>query len=142
MVSETRLYGAVIAVTSGIYSLWRASLTSQRTTGMWVMALVGAVVLLHGVILVTRHADRLENTSGPLMIGYGVIMLLNQALLGTGMIGPGGRSGMGMQSGMGPGQMTGGMGWDVGMVFLAVLMLASGLIMTRNQSMDPTRTRM
>lgn len=100
------------------------------------MALVGIVVLLHGAILVTRYADRLESTSGPLMIGYGVIMLLNQALLGTGMIGTGGRTGMGA------GQMPGSMGWDAGMVFLALLMLASGIIMTRNQSMDPTRTRM
>lgn len=136
MSSEVRLYGAVIAVTSGIYSLWSASVASQRTTGMWVMAIVGIVVLIHGVVLVTSFAERLGDTSGPLMIGYAVIMLLNQALLGTGMLG------MGMQQGMGSGQMTSAMGWDAGMVFLAVLMLASGIIMTRNQSMNPTRTRM
>ncbi len=142
MVSETQLYGAVIAVTSGIYSLWSASIAPELSTGMWVMALVGVVVLIHGVVLVTGFADRLENTSGPLMIGYAVIMLLNQALLGTGMLGMGGSSGMGMQNGMGSSQMTSGMGWDVGMVLLAVLMLVSGVNMTRKQSMDPTRSRM
>lgn len=142
MVSETRLYGAVIAVTSGIYSLWSASSSSLRTTGMWVMAIVGIVVLIHGVVLVTSFAERLGETSGPLMIGYAVIMLLNQTLLGTGMFGMGGSTDMGMQQGMGSSQMTSTMGWDAGMVFLAVLMLASGIIMTRNQSMDPTRSRM
>lgn len=138
MVSDTQLYGSVIAITSGIYSLWSASTTPQLMTGNLVMLIVGIVVLIHGGVLLTRYADRLENASGPLMMGYAVIMLLNQLLLGTGVLRT---SGMGMQSGMGPSQMTVGMGWDAGMVFLAVLMLASGLIMTRNQSMHSTMNR-
>lgn len=105
------------------------------------MALIGIVVLIHGVVLLTGFAELLEDTSGPLMIGYGVIMLLNQLLLGTGVLNVGGSDGMGMQNGMRPSQMTSEMGWDAGMVFLAVLMLASGVIMTRQQSMDPTRSR-
>jgi hypothetical protein len=142
MVSETRLYGAVIAVTSGIYSLWSASVAPQLTTGMIVMALVGVVVLVHGIVLVTALADQLANTSGPLMIGYSVIMILNQTLLGTGVLGMSGGSGMGMQEGMGPSQMTSGMGVDAGLVFLAVIMLASCIIMTRQQSMNPNRSQM
>ena len=68
--------------------------------------------------------------SGPAMIVYAVLMLLNQALLGTGMLNDGG--GMGMTDGMGGSGVTTGMGWDAGMVTLAVLMLVSGIIMSRD----------
>jgi hypothetical protein len=37
--------------------------------------------------------------------------------------------------GMGSSAMTAGMGWDAGMATLAILMLVSGLIMTRGDSM-------
>jgi len=130
MVSDTRLYGAAIGVVSGGYSLWSASTATAMGSGGWLMALLGVVVLVHGVLLLTDYADRLGDASGPLMIGYSVLMLLNQALVGTGMT-----SGMGgMNGGMDGGTMggtTGGMGWDAGMVALAVLMLISGVIMTQ-----------
>lgn len=68
------------------------------------------------------------------MIGYSLVMLLNQALVSvTGSA----NWGRGMESGMDGGMtgsmestMTAGMGWGLGMVALAVLMLISGVFMT------------
>lgn len=136
MVSNTRLYGAAIAFASGLYSLWSASMASRLVTSAWVMGLLGIVVLVHGAVLLTDFADRLGGASGPLMIAYAAVMLLNQALLGTGMMDAGG--GMGMNGGMGMGGsgMTAGMSWDAGMVALAALMLVSGVIMTRSNRSD------
>ncbi|EJN56969.1 hypothetical protein [Halogranum rubrum] len=138
----TRQYGAAIALVSGIYSL----LSATGGTGMMgsnsglLMALLGVVVVVHGVVLLTPYADRLGSASGPLMIGYSLVMLLNQALVGvTGSVnwGMGMRSGMdgGMTGGMGS-TMTAGMGWDFGMVALAVLMLISGVIMTNRSGSE------
>jgi hypothetical protein len=136
MVSTTRLYGAAIALTSGGYSLWRASLGTAMGTDGWLMTLLGAVVIVHGAVLLTDYADRLGRASGPLMIGYAVVMLLNQALFGTGTMGTGPAGGMGggMNGGTTGGMNggTAGMGWDAGMVALAFLMLVSGVIMARN----------
>ncbi|MDS0261805.1 hypothetical protein NDI56_20585 [Haloarcula sp. S1CR25-12] len=142
----TRQYGAAIALVSGVYSL----LSATGGTGMMgsnsglLMALLGVVVVVHGVVLLTPYADRLGNASGPLMIGYSLVMLLNQALVGvTGSVNWGMGSGMGsgMNGGMGGGMsggmgssMTAGMGWDLGMVALAVLMLISGVIMTNRRN--------
>jgi hypothetical protein len=134
--ATTRQYGAAIALVSGIYSL----VSATGGTGMMgsnsglLMAILGVIVVVHGVILLTPYATRLGKASGPLMIGYSLVMLLNQALVGvTGSA----NWGMGMGSGMGSGMdggmgstMTVGMGWDLGMVALAVLMLISGVIMT------------
>lgn len=139
MVSNTRLYGAAISVVSGLYSLWSASMMSRMVSG-WLMGALGVVVLVHGAVLLTDYADRLGDASGPLMIVYAVVMLLNQALLATGMLDDG--SGMGMSSGMGGSTITAGMGWDAGMVALALLMLGSGLIMTRDESMEPAHDGM
>jgi hypothetical protein len=135
MVSNTRLYGAAIAFASGLYSVSNASAASSMGTSGWLMLVLGTIVLLHGIVLLTPYASRLGAASGPLMIAYSLVMLLNQALLGTGMIDDG--SGMGMSDGMGMGSsaMTAGMGWDAGMATLAILMLVSGLIMTRGDSM-------
>ena len=132
MVTNTRLYGAAIAGVSGLYSLWSASMASRMGTGGWLMALLGVVVLVHGAALLTAYAERIGDASGPLMIGYAALMLLNQALLGTGMMDGMGSTGMDGRMGMG-GSMAGtnAMGWDAGMVALAVLMLASGVIMAR-----------
>ncbi|MFC6723033.1 hypothetical protein ACFQE1_01230 [Halobium palmae] len=97
------------------------------------MALLGVVVVVHGVVLLTPYASRLGNASGLLMIGYSLVMLLNQALVGvTGSANWGMGMGSGMDGGMGGmgAPMTAGMGWDLGMVALAVLMLISGIIMT------------
>lgn len=134
MVSNTRLYAAAIAVASGLYSLWATSTASRMVTTSVLMGLLGVVVLVHGVVLLTQYANRLGGASGPLMMGYAVVMLLNQALVGTGTMDDG--SGMGMSGGMGGSSVTTGMSWDAGMVALAVLMFASGLIMTRDGPMD------
>lgn len=132
MVSNTRLYGAAIAFVSGLYSLWSVSMASRMVTSSWLMLTLGVVVLVHGAVLLSSYADRLGTASGPLMVVYALIMLLNQALLGTGMMADGSGMGMGMGNGMGGSTMTAGMGWDAGMVALAVLMLFSGLIMHRD----------
>lgn len=136
MTSNTRLYGAAIGVVSGLYSVWSATAASRMVGSSWVMAVLGIIVIVHGGILLTAYADRLGSASGPLMIVYSAVMLLNQALLGTGMVDDG--SAMGMSTTMGGSTMTAGMGWDAGMVALALLMLASGVIMTRNGSADST----
>lgn len=134
MVSNTRLYGASIAFVSGLYSLWSASMASRMVTSSWLMGLLGIVVIVHGAVLLTDYAEKLGGASGPLMVVYSVVMLLNQVLLGTGMMDDG--SGMGMNTGMGGSSMTAGMGWDAGMVALAVLMLVSGVIMTNRDSAE------
>lgn len=105
-------------------------------TSGWLMGLLGVVVIVHGTILLTDLAARLGNASGPLMIGYAVVMLFNQAMLGTGMMDDG--SEMGMSGDMGGSAMTTGMSWDAGMVALATLMLVSGVIMTRNTTGETT----
>ncbi|WP_254538792.1 hypothetical protein [Halomarina litorea] len=132
-----RQYGAAIAVVSGLYSLVSATGGSgmMGSNSGLLMALLGVVVVVHGVVLLTPSAVRLGNASGPLMIGYSLVMLLNQVLVGvTGSANWGMGSGMGssMDGGMGSmgSPMTAGMGWDLGMVALAVLMLISGIIMT------------
>jgi len=142
-VSTTRLYGASIAVVSGVYSLFQATSGAGMSGSAWVMAALGAVVLVHGVVLVTPAASALGRASGPLMIGYSVLMLANQAWLasmaGDGTSGDGMGGGMmdsgsmndGMQSGM---DAASAMGADAGMVAIAVLMLASGVIMARRES--------
>ncbi len=100
-------------------------MTDALGIGGWIMAGLGIIVLAHGSILLTPAADRLGRHSGPLMVLWAVVMLLNQAL--SALV-----SGWGMSdSGMGGGAMMTGMGWDAGMVAIAVLMLASGLIMSR-----------
>ncbi|MGQ4556139.1 hypothetical protein [Halobellus sp. GM3] len=129
----TRHYAAAIAFISGAYSVWSASMASRPTTSGWLMGVLGVVVIVHGGLLLTEGFGRLGRASGPLMIVYAAVMLLNQALLGTGMVDDG--SGMGMTSGMGAQSPTASMGWDAGMVALAVLMLFSGAIMTRRGSM-------
>ncbi|QLD86578.1 hypothetical protein HWV23_12855 [Natronomonas halophila] len=140
MVSNTRLYGAAIAFVSGLYSLWSASMASRMVTSGWLMGVLGVVVIVHGAVLLTEYAERLAGASGPLMIAYSIVMLLNQAFLGTGMMNDGSEMGMngGMSGGMASSSMTTGMGWDAGMVALAVLMLISGLIMASRESDDTT----
>ncbi|MDH5020275.1 hypothetical protein [Halobacterium rubrum] len=142
MVSNTRLYGAAIAFASGLYSLWSATTASRMAASGWLMSVLGVVVVAHGAVLLTGYADRLGSASGPLMVAYAAVMLLNQALLGAGLLADGSGSGMsdgsGMTGGMGSGggmggsTATAGMGWDAGMVALAALMLVSGVVMTRS----------
>ena len=140
--TTVRQYGAAIALVSGLYSLVSATSGSgmMGSNSGLLMTVLGLVVVIHGVVLLTPYASRLGTASGPLMIGYAVVMLLNQALVGTtGSMnwGMGGGMGTGMGSGMSGGvgsSMTAGMGWDLGMVALAVLMLISGVIMTNRRA--------
>ena len=126
-VSTMRLYGATIALVSGLYSAYLSVTGMAMTAGAWFMLALGVVVFVHGVVLLTPAADRLGDDSGPLMLGYAALMLLNQLRLqftvGTGMT----NGGMGEMGSMGPTAM---MGTDPGMVAIAALMLASGVIMT------------
>ncbi|QIO24891.1 hypothetical protein [Haloarcula sp. JP-L23] len=140
--ATTRQYGAAIALVSGLYSL----VSATGGTGMMgsnsglLMALLGVIVVVHGVFLLTPYASRLGKASGPLMIGYSLVMLINQALVGvTGST----NWGMGMGSGTDGGMtgsmgstITAGMGWDLGMAALAVLMLISGVIMTNRSASE------
>ena len=136
-IDATRQYSAAIALVSGVYSLFSATTGSgmMNSNSGLLMAVLGVVVVVHGVVLLTPYASRLGNASGALMIGYSLVMLLNQAIVGvTGSInwGLGGGMGTGMDSSMSGGMgssMTAGMSWDLGMVALAVLMLISGIIM-------------
>lgn len=139
MTDTTRQYGAAIALVSGLYSLLSATGSGMMTSNSGLlMGLLGVVVVVHGVVLLTPYASHLGHASGLLMIGYSVLMLLNQVLVGvTGSSNWGMRMNNGMKSGMNGGMgtgmgstMTAGMGWDLGMVALAVLMLLSGVIMT------------
>lgn len=124
MISNTRLYGAAIAFVSGGYSLWASTMGARMGGAGWLMLVLGLVVVVHGVVLLTDLADRLGDASGPLMILWSVLMLLNQAW--SAWMGGMPRMGDGMM-----GEMPGSaMGVDAGMVALAVLMLVSGLIMT------------
>ncbi|MEF8894354.1 hypothetical protein [Halodesulfurarchaeum sp.] len=108
-------------------------MTSTMVTSSWFMGVLGVVVILHGGVLLTEYADRLGQNSGPLMIVYSVLMLLNQALIGVGIMDDG--SGMSMNGSMATSGMNSSMSWDAGMIALAVLMLISGFIMTRRNMM-------
>lgn len=135
-----RRYGAAIALVSGLYSL----VSATGGNGMMgsnsgiLMAILGVVVVVHGVVLLTPYAGRLGAASGPLMIVYSLLMILNQVLVGATRSpswGMGGGMGSGMDGGMGSGTAA-GMAWDPGMVALAVLMLISGVIMTNHGRTD------
>jgi hypothetical protein len=143
-ISTMRLYGATIAVVSGLYSGYLSVTGAEMSLGAWFMLGLGTIVLIHGLVLVTPAADRLGTASGPLMLAYSALMLLNQLRLAAGVGTTGGTGGMdGSMGGMagmndaGMGSTMAAMGADAGMVAVAVLMLASGLIMTvRADMMD------
>jgi hypothetical protein len=120
------LYGSAIALVSGGYSLFLATTGPDMTGSAWLMLALGLVVIVHGIALVTPYAAAIADVSGLLMIAYAVLMLLNQAWMTT-MDG----SGTGGMNGMD--SMATGMGPDAGMVAIALLMLASGVIMHTNR---------
>ncbi|MFB6082196.1 MAG: hypothetical protein ABEJ67_05175 [Halanaeroarchaeum sp.] len=129
----THLFGAAIALVSGSYSLLAATGGGMLTTNSGIlMSLVGIVVVLHGAVLLTPVSDRLGTASGPLMIGYSLLMGLNQLVVAATMSADWGMGG-GMATEMGS-SMGVGASWDIGMVALAVLMFISGAIMTRRPS--------
>lgn len=119
---DTRLYASVIAVVSGLYSIAAATAdgSGSMPTSASVMLVLGVVVLLHGAVLLTPAAGRLGHASGPLMVLWAAIMLGNQALAA-------------MSSSMTTMSSMSSMSWDRGMVAVAILMLASGLIMSRGR---------
>ncbi|MDQ4035760.1 MAG: hypothetical protein M3153_07500 [Chloroflexota bacterium] len=139
-ISTTRPYASSIAIVSGAYAVGSATVAMMRAPAMselpaalsiggWVMLAVGMAVLAHGIVLLTPRVNLLERASGPLMVLWAAIMLLNQGLLAA-------VPGWGMTGALGDtigSPMTFGMGWDAGMVAIAILMLASGLIMNRHR---------
>ena len=119
MIGDTRLYGSAIAIVSGIYSVAAGvpNRMGSMPTSDTVMVALGIVVLAHGIALLTPLADRFGRASGPLMLVWAGVMLANQALAATSSSAP----------------MMANARWDGGMVAIAVLMLASGLIMIRGR---------
>ena len=118
---DTRLYAAAIAVVSGSYSMVSAFADGMGSMPMSdsIMFLIGVVVTMHGLVLLTPAVVRLGRAGGPLMVLWSAIMLGNQALAA-------------MTS---SGSMRGAAAWDGGMVAIAILMLTSGLIMSRREQM-------
>lgn len=132
MHSNTQLYSAAIASVSGLYSVGIPLMQPEMDASGLLMVLLGIIVLFHGLLLLTNEFPWLQQRSSPLMMGYAIVMLLNQLGLATGIMNGGSGSAMGMAQ---PDMMP-TMGWDAGMVALAVLMLLSGLIMRRTSSMQ------
>lgn len=123
--STMRLYGALIAIVSGAYSVYLSMTGTGMTTGAWLMAVLGVIVIVHGIVLLLPAARVLGAYSGPLMILYALLMLGNQLRMEL--------TDGGMNDGMGTGtnnSMIELVGADPGMVAIAVLMLGSGIIMT------------
>lgn len=122
MNADARLYASAIAIVSGTYSVASTVTGGMRSFPMSgsIMLVVGVTVLAHGIVLLTPAAERLGRASGPLMVLWAALMLGNQLLLGTMATGSPMRGGM--------------MAWDGGMVAIAILMLASGLIMSRRRA--------
>ncbi|HUG29531.1 MAG TPA: hypothetical protein VMQ65_03315 [Candidatus Limnocylindria bacterium] len=119
LTADTRLYASTIAIVSGIYSI-ASTIGGMGAMPMndSVMLLIGVVALAHGTVLLTPLAERLGRLGGPLMVLWAAVMIGNQFVAAT-------ISGGSMRS----------MTWDGGMIALAVLMLASGLIMSRARRM-------
>lgn len=130
-VSTMRLYGSGIAIVSGAYSLYLSTTGVEMSTSAWGMLALGVVVLVHGIILLTPAASWIGSASGPLMLGYSVLMLANQAWMSSLQ----GETTSGMNTGMMGDPMSPAMGADAGMVAIAVLMLISGIIMTVRRDM-------
>lgn len=120
--STMRLYGALIAIVSGAYSVYLSMTGTGMTIGAWLMAVLGVIVIVHGIVLLLPAAKVLGAYSGPLMILYALLMLGNQLRMEL--------SDEGMNGAMG--ELAGA---DPGMVAIAVLMLGSGIIMTARMDM-------
>lgn len=137
-ISTMRLYGAVIALVSGTYSIYLSTTGIEMTTGAWLMAVLGGIVIVHGIVLVTPAIRILGAYSGPLMLLYSLLMLLNQLRLATTATGMDAGMGSGMNDRMTAGtspEMAGMVGADAGMIAIGALMLASGIIMTSRSTM-------
>lgn len=131
MEETAQQYGSLIAIVSGIYSLWAGGAGMEMTGADWLMVVLGVGVLAHGVVLLASP-ETVGDASGPLMVVWGALMLLTQgwmaATVDHGMAG-------GMDGTMG-GQMGGAMmAWNPGMVAVAAIMLGSGLLMWTDEGM-------
>lgn len=129
--STMRLYGSAIAIVSGLYAIYLSTAGAGMANSAWFMLAIGIVVFVHGALLLTPAASTIGAASGPLMITYAALMLINQGWLAS-MDGAG-------QGGM---PMDGAMSWNVGMVAIALLMLVSGAIMTSRSMDEGPRTGM
>lgn len=107
---SSEIYGGLIAVISGVYSI-SLGMQSMNMASMWLMYILGAIVLAHGIALLTDLDLEFLQYSGELMIGYSVIMLLNQAWMYS------------MEM------------FDPGMAAIATIMLGNGIIMYRRDTM-------
>ncbi len=124
VISPMRWYGGSIAIVSGVYAVIMSMIMPEMTQAGWFMLVLGLIVLVHGILLVTPLVLRWGDISGPLMLLYAALMLLQQAWLAIRQPEMEGMNGM---------METGTMTWDPGMVALALLMLISGLIMTAHR---------
>lgn len=119
--SAIKLYAGSIAVVAGGYTVLSATrVGADLSTAAWAMILLGAVVLAHGVAMFTQLADRRETAHGPSMVVYAVLLVLSQGWIS---MGGAGSAGDGSDGG------AAFLGWDPGVVALAVLLLVSGIIM-------------
>jgi hypothetical protein len=125
--ADTRLYASAIAIVSGTYSIVSAAASGMASmpTSASIMLAAGVAALVHGTVLLTPVAARVGRVSGPLMLLWAAVMLGNQALAAT----------LPDWTMAQPMRGAGSMTWDGGMVAIAILMLASGLIMTRRGGM-------
>jgi TRAP-type uncharacterized transport system fused permease subunit len=75
----------------------------MKSKGSVVMALLGIIGVVHGVVLLTSYGDRLGSDNGPIIIGYLVLMLVKQAAISVNLgryCRMDRRMGTGMDSGM------------------------------------------
>ncbi len=123
--STMKLIGSIIAIVGGGYSIYFSTTSATMNTSMWLMLVLGLIVFIHGVLIMTRFASRLGRGNGVAMIIYSVLMLANQVWMET----------RETPIGMNGGEMAESTSWDPWMTVIAVLMLASGLIMTVRREM-------
>lgn len=107
---NSEMYGGIIAVISGLYSI-SLGMQSMNMASMWLMYLLGAAVTIHGAALLVDMDLEFLESSGELMVGYSIVMLLNQGWMYS----------MNML--------------NTGMVAIATIMFGNGFIMYRRDSM-------
>lgn len=54
-----RLYGSLIALVSGGYSVYQSMTGPAMTGSAWLMLVLGLLVIVHGVVLLTPAVNRL-----------------------------------------------------------------------------------
>ena len=125
----SRWYGGLVAVVAGIYAIAMAAWGPGMSYADWFLLVVGGVVFGHGVALVGGFSRRLDATSGALLVGYALVLVLSQAWLGVRDDSPlqqGTLSSPSVHRELGWSTLP----WDPGLVALAIVLLGSGVIMT------------